>query len=86
MTLQKLTCEMCDRCVLVEKFSTAHTTIQWVDDANNCTFIAEAHRALGDNDRACPALRRSIDNAVRSQQLTESRIELPGVSSVSRQQ
>ncbi|MHA6742380.1 hypothetical protein [Rhodococcus erythropolis] len=80
MTLQKLTCEVCDRCVLVEKFSAAHTTVQWVDDANDCTFIAEAHRPLGDNDRACPALRRSIDNAVRSQELTESRIELPSVS------
>lgn len=77
MTLQKLTCEECDRCVLVEKFSPAHTTIQWLDDADDCSYIARARRPLGHNDRTCPALRRGIDNAIRRRQLVESRIELP---------
>lgn len=77
MTMQPLNCETCGRGVLVEKFSPAHTSIQWRSDASGCPLIAEAPHAFGDHQRACSALRRTIDRAVVRHELGESRIELP---------
>ncbi|MGW5075078.1 hypothetical protein [Rhodococcus sp. NPDC004095] len=77
MTMQALNCETCGRGVLVEKFSPAHTSIQWTSDASGCPLIAAGTHSLGDRDRGCGALRRTIDRAVARHGLGESRIELP---------
>lgn len=77
MTMQSLKCDSCGRRVLVEKFSDAHTSIQWTTDAAACPLIAASSTPVGDPRRGCPSLRASIDRAVRSRELDESRIELP---------
>ncbi|MGV9709054.1 hypothetical protein ACWDTI_00105 [Gordonia sp. NPDC003424] len=77
MTMRPLECEQCGRRVQVEKFSAVHTSIQWMSDAAECPLIAAGHHGLGDAARECPALRRSIDHAVRDELLPDSRIELP---------
>jgi hypothetical protein len=77
MTMQRLDCGHCGRSVLVEKFSPAHTSVQWMDDARSCPRIASARRSLGDVDRGCDALRSTIENAVRKNIVVESTLELP---------
>ncbi|AYJ48322.1 hypothetical protein D8W71_08195 [Rhodococcus sp. P1Y] len=80
MTMQQLDCGHCGRGVLVEKFSAAHTTVQWTDDAADCPRIASAQRGLGDSGRTCDALRSTIDEAVRNKVLVETTIELPEIA------
>jgi hypothetical protein len=84
MSLQPLSCESCGRRVLVEKFSPAHTSIQWVSDSSGCPLIAATTNEVGHPRRSCPALRTTIDNAVRDDELTESQIELPVGASIPR--
>lgn len=82
MSMQKLTCEQCGTVVSIEKFSEAHTSIQWHDNADMCPSIAAENRSLGDPARSCIPLRESIDNAVLSRNLRESTIELPGADAL----
>ena len=77
MTMQPLNCETCGRGVLVEKFSAAHTSIQWTSEASECPMIGDAAQSVGDHRRGCSALRRSVDRAVERHELSESRIDLP---------
>lgn len=77
MTMQALGCDTCGRKVLVEKFSQAHTSIQWTTDASECPLISASSTRVGDPRRGCPSLRKSIDEAVRSAELGESCLELP---------
>ncbi|WP_245548564.1 hypothetical protein [Gordonia namibiensis] len=68
--------------MLVEKFSAAHTSIQWPFDARECPFIAARENAgsgagFGANTHGCEQLLRTIDQAFAEQSLTESGIELP---------
>ncbi|MGA4689396.1 hypothetical protein [Rhodococcus rhodochrous] len=77
MTMQALSCEKCGVGVLVEKFSPAHTSIQWESDTSECPLISRSGSAPGDHGRECSALRDSIDRAVAQRVLTESHIELP---------
>ncbi|WP_405783473.1 hypothetical protein [Streptomyces sp. NBC_00859] len=51
-------CAACGNQVLCEKFSTAHTSVQWTADA------AEVCAEYRDPMRTCAALRDSIDRAV----------------------
>lgn len=76
MTMQPLTCEECGIGVLVEKFSPAHTSIQWESDTSWCPLMPE-ELSLGDHRRECAALRSTIDRAVASHELGETCIELP---------
>jgi hypothetical protein len=76
MTMQPLTCDQCGIGVLVEKFSPAHTSIQWESGTSWCPLIPE-QMSLGDHRRDCAALRSTIDRAVASRELGESHIELP---------
>lgn len=77
MAMQPLNCDTCGRGILVEKFSAAHTSIQWLSDAAECPMIAAGDHGYGDVARTCVALRRTIDNAVANHDITESQIELP---------
>ncbi|MFW0793939.1 hypothetical protein AAFP30_09025 [Gordonia sp. CPCC 205515] len=77
MAMQPLNCDTCGRGILVEKFSAAHTSIQWLSDAGDCPLIAAGHHGYGDVARTCEALRRTIDKAVAHDEIVESQIELP---------
>nr|WP_228818256.1 hypothetical protein [Nocardia elegans] len=75
--MQPLDCEQCGQRVLIEKFSVAHTSVQWTDDAGRCPVIASDNCGVGQREHGCDVLRRRIDRAVREGALPESRIELP---------
>ncbi|MGW4119591.1 hypothetical protein [Nocardia sp. NPDC004711] len=77
MTMRPLDCDQCGQRVLIEKFSAAHTSVQWVGDAGRCPVIASANRGVGHQERGCDVLRRRIDRAVLERAVLESRIELP---------
>ncbi|MER6255943.1 hypothetical protein ABT224_31795 [Streptomyces sp. NPDC001584] len=70
-----VTCQECGNRVLCEKFSPAHTQIQWTGDAaERCPRIA-ARVAAGEPSarvRSCRELRASIETAVR-----EGALEVP---------
>lgn len=66
-------CRTCGNCVLVEKFSPTHTSVQWlVDDAKStCPEFATRVDAGEDPNMipTCLALRDSIEQAVKIGQL-----------------
>lgn len=82
MTMQPHNCRSCGLAVTVEKFSAAHTSIQWLPESEGCPFVGARGRSLA--ERSCPELRRSIDEAVRDRSLVESEIELPAGSDIPR--
>ncbi|MFI5807069.1 hypothetical protein [Streptomyces sp. NPDC051561] len=62
-------CGTCGNEVLCEKFSPAHTQIQWTDEAAEVCPRIRAGVAAGEPSarvRSCEALRGSIDAAVAS--------------------
>lgn len=71
-------CGECGARVLCEKFSPAHTQVQWTEDAavlpGGCPRIAAAVLAGTPSARvrSCPALRAGIEAAV-----LEGRLEVP---------
>lgn len=77
--MTSLDCRGCGRVVRVEKFSVAHTSIEWTFDARECPFIAALadSDAFGSHSRQCGQLRRTIDQAVADHELTESVLEMP---------
>lgn len=77
-------CRTCEREVRVEKYSEAHTSIQWVGGTADCPVINADDRRPGDPGRECTALRASIDRAVADGEITVSHIELPTGSSIPR--
>lgn len=77
MTMKPLTCDTCGTAVLVEKFSSAHTSIQWTGDTQQCPVRASAELTFEDVTRPCASLRATIDRAVLTQQLVETQIVLP---------
>lgn len=67
--MEQVTCASCGTCVLVEKFSPQHTSVQWNRAATaRCTELAPG----GARAHTCSALRDSIDAAVREGRLTVS--------------
>lgn len=69
--MQNVCCNNCGTRVLVEKYSEAHTSIQWLDDAGDvCPELAETRTRRG---RAgvptCHRLRDSIDELTLSGQI-----------------
>lgn len=68
--LQPLSCRRCGTAVLVEKYSLAHTSVQWPGDSRGCPEFAEWLAAGGPPQTAiiptCLQLRDSIEDAVRS--------------------
>ncbi|MGW8681310.1 hypothetical protein ACWGNN_09625 [Streptomyces sp. NPDC055817] len=67
--MRPVQCGVCGNQVLCEKFSAAHTQIQWTDEAAAvCPIIAERVAAgeLSARVRGCAPLRASIDVAVAS--------------------
>uniref|UniRef100_A0AAU2JMW4 Ferredoxin n=1 Tax=Streptomyces sp. NBC_00049 TaxID=2903617 RepID=A0AAU2JMW4_9ACTN len=73
--MRPVVCGQCGTEVLCEKFSPAHTQVQWTDEAAAvCPRIA-ARVAAGEPSarvRSCAPLRASIEAAVR-----EGRLEVP---------
>ncbi|WP_454198688.1 hypothetical protein [Nocardia sp. Marseille-Q1738] len=60
--MERVSCRACGTCVLVEKFSVQHTSVQW--SAVAVAACAEFARADTARIRTCIALRDSIDAAV----------------------
>lgn len=60
--MERVTCRTCATCVLVEKFSPQHTSVQW--NASAVAACAEFAGADSARMRTCAALRDSIDAAV----------------------
>lgn len=77
MTMQEHSCDTCGCGVLVEKFSEAHTSIQWRGDAVRCPYIEQGGGAPGEASRRCPALHRSIDRAADAGDIPVTHVELP---------
>ena len=63
--MQSLACHSCDARVLVAKYSPAHTSIQWSDEARqSCREIAAAAAAgRGAYVMRCGALDHTVDEA-----------------------
>ncbi|AHH20655.1 hypothetical protein NONO_c58780 [Nocardia nova SH22a] len=60
--MEEVSCRSCGACVLVEKFSPQHTSVQWNNAAHaRCTELPGGH--------TCAALHDSIDAAVHSGRL-----------------
>ncbi|NNH74238.1 hypothetical protein HLB23_31045 [Nocardia uniformis] len=65
--MEQVSCRSCGTCVLAEKFSPQHTSVQWNNAAvAACTELSGS----GVNSHTCQALRASIDHAVESGALT----------------
>lgn len=71
--MHNLTCDNCGNCVLVEKFSPTHTSVQWLtDDARDaCSEFADRVAAGEDPNwiPTCYSLRNSIEQAVKRGEL-----------------
>ncbi|MEU4279670.1 hypothetical protein ACFY8X_12345 [Streptomyces tanashiensis] len=79
--MRAVECAACGNQVLCEKFSVAHTSVQWTADA--AVVCAEFRDRVGPGGttarvRTCGTLRASIDRAVEDGSLTVSALE-PGV-------
>ncbi|WP_067568831.1 hypothetical protein [Nocardia acidivorans] len=67
--MDEVSCRSCGTCVLVEKFSPQHTSVQWNNAAvAACTGLSTA----GLKSHTCHALRDSIDAAVAAGELSAS--------------
>ncbi|MEV6065359.1 hypothetical protein AB0L82_02310 [Nocardia sp. NPDC052001] len=67
--MDKVSCRSCGTCVLVEKFSPQHTSVQWNNAAvAACTELS----TTGLRSHTCHALRDSIDAAVAAGELGSS--------------
>lgn len=75
MSMKPLYCDGCGQRFLVEKFSAAHTSIQWTASASSCPSIRSRGLALGAAERSCPALRDRIERAVLDREIHESTID-----------
>jgi hypothetical protein len=69
--MESVRCNSCGNRVLVEKYSEAHTSIQWLEDADRaCPEFAEARTEVGRPwTPTCHKLRESIDDLTISGQL-----------------
>lgn len=78
--MQPVECGSCGNRVLVEKYSSTHTSTQWLEDAETaCAEFREA-AAGGTHSmyvRTCSALSKSIDEAVAAGRLGESYRTVP---------
>ncbi|MPY80739.1 MAG: hypothetical protein GEV04_20315 [Actinophytocola sp.] len=70
-------CRSCGTTVLVEKFSMAHTSVQWMSDAGRSCPEFARRSAEGGLLRTCVALRDSIDRAVVAGEVVLSARETP---------
>ena len=69
--MESVNCNTCGNRVLVEKYSDAHTSIQWLDEADKvCPEFAETRGMTpGPWTPTCHKLRESIDDLTLSGQL-----------------
>lgn len=67
--MQPVECATCGNQVLCEKFSLAHTSVQWMADAAVVCAEFRGRAAEGESSariRTCRALRDSIDRAIEN--------------------
>ncbi|MDJ0394870.1 hypothetical protein QMK17_16215 [Rhodococcus sp. G-MC3] len=65
--MQELSCASCGNRVLVEKYSPTHTSVQWLEDAEEACPEFARHISLGMPSKSiptCTRLRDSIADAV----------------------
>ncbi len=70
--MREIQCGTCGTGVLVEKYSPSHTSVQWLGDAERACPEFARRAALGEPSSwipTCPALRDSIEKAVRAGEL-----------------
>ncbi|MFF0473897.1 hypothetical protein [Streptomyces sp. NPDC004284] len=82
--MRAVECAACGNQVLCEKFSVAHTSVQWTADAAvACAEFRDRVTPGGTTARmrTCRALRASIDRAVEDGSLTVSTLEPVGPES-----
>ncbi|WP_305092708.1 hypothetical protein [Prescottella sp. R16] len=69
--MESVNCNSCGNRVLVEKYSDAHTSIQWLEDAS--TACPEFEESRTKDGRVfvptCPKLQETIDDLIMSGQL-----------------
>lgn len=71
----RIACDQCDTVVLVEKYSTSHTSVQWLGPADQqCPHIAAEHAESApgcspNRKGLCPALHATIDAAAHAGRL-----------------
>jgi hypothetical protein len=70
--VQPLACRLCGDQVLVQKYSLAHTSVQWTASTRCAEFAVAASLTERALTPGCSELRESIDSAVRA-----GRIEVP---------
>ncbi|MCL2533350.1 MAG: hypothetical protein FWE39_04205 [Nocardiaceae bacterium] len=78
--MQPVECGSCGNRVLVEKYSSTHTSTQWLEDAETACAEFRAQAEQGVNSmyvRTCSALSKSIDEAVADGRLGESYRTVP---------
>lgn len=78
--MRAIACHDCGTRVLVEKFSPAHTSVQWTSDATtSCPEFAGwvATGAGSAVPRTCGALRDSIDRAVAAGEVAITTRDMP---------
>ncbi|WP_433610273.1 hypothetical protein [Prescottella agglutinans] len=78
--MQPIECGSCGNRVLVEKYSSTHTSTQWLEDAETACAEFRAAAANGTHSmyvRTCSALNNSIDEAVAVGRLGESYRTVP---------
>lgn len=69
--MESVRCNTCSNRVLVEKYSEAHTSIQWLEDADAACPEFAAVRTGGDRARVptCRSLQETIDELIVSGQI-----------------
>lgn len=84
--MQEVRCDTCRNRVMVEKYSPAHTSVQWLQDAEAACPEFARRAALGEHSKClptCVALRESIQQAVQSGKLrTDSERHEPVLGSL----
>ncbi|MEV6771655.1 hypothetical protein AB0N05_23825 [Nocardia sp. NPDC051030] len=70
--MEEVSCRSCGTCVLVEKFSPQHTSVQWNKTAVAACTELPAAGLRSRTSHTCQALRASIDAAVEAGALSVS--------------
>ena len=80
--MQPLACRTCDARVTVAKYSPAHTSIQWTDEASKTCREMAALAAVGCGGYLlrCEALDRTVDEAVARGEIAMSTRTEPDVA------
>lgn len=80
--MESVNCHSCDNRVLVEKYSEAHTSVQWLEESRSSCPEMALHASMGDRTwtPTCFALRDSINELADAGKLglSERSYPVPG--------